>query len=56
MKIILTEWLPALGTGMIVGLLFSFLKLPVPAPPSVGAVFGVLGVTLGLLLYGYFFR
>lgn len=36
--------------GVLVGTLFSFLKLPVPAPPNLAAVMGVVGVYLGSLL------
>ncbi|WP_281889340.1 DUF1427 family protein [Paenibacillus sp. YYML68] len=45
------QTLLSLGTGLIVGLLFAFLRLPVPAPPAIPAVFGIFGITLGYLLY-----
>lgn len=32
--------------GLIVGVLFKFIKLPVPAPPFIGIV-GVIGIFLG---------
>lgn len=32
--------------GLIVGVLFKFIKLPVPAPPLIGIV-GVVGIFLG---------
>ncbi|MDR6124740.1 XapX domain-containing protein [Bacillus sp. SLBN-46] len=34
----------ALIAGLIVGMLFKFLKLPLPAPPVFSAVVGVFGV------------
>ncbi|AGB41511.1 XapX domain protein [Halobacteroides halobius DSM 5150] len=37
-------------SGMSVGFLFSLLKLPVPAPPTLGAVMGVVGIYLGFVL------
>jgi XapX domain-containing protein len=37
----------ALVAGMIVGILFKFLKLPLPAPPVFSAVVGVFGVYFG---------
>ncbi|GAB6136917.1 XapX domain-containing protein [Halanaerobaculum tunisiense] len=37
-------------SGMTVGALFSFLKLPIPAPPTLGAVMGVVGIYLGFML------
>jgi len=36
--------------GLLVGALFSFLKLPAPAPPNLAGVMGVVGVYLGLVL------
>ncbi|MBM7542656.1 XapX domain-containing protein [Amphibacillus cookii] len=37
----------ALLAGVMVGILFKFLKLPLPAPPVFSAVVGVFGVYLG---------
>lgn len=39
--------------GIIVGSLFSFVKLPIPAPPEIKAVFGIVGITLGYLGFNY---
>lgn len=36
--------------GAIVGILFSLLKLPVPAPPSFAAVMGIFGIFAGYVL------
>jgi len=41
------EVLLALVAGLIVGMLFKFLKLPLPAPPVFSAVVGVFGVYFG---------
>ncbi|WP_371186531.1 XapX domain-containing protein [Thalassotalea maritima] len=45
------EVLLALLAGFIVGVLFSFLKLPIPAPPVLSGVMGIVGVYLGGLGY-----
>jgi len=37
----------ALGAGIAVGIIFSLLKLPLPAPPVLPAVMGVVGIYLG---------
>jgi XapX domain-containing protein len=37
----------ALVTGFIAGFIFSLLKLPIPAPPALAGVMGVVGVYLG---------
>lgn len=37
----------ALGAGVAVGIIFSLLKLPLPAPPVLSAVMGVVGIYLG---------
>ncbi|WP_366923671.1 XapX domain-containing protein [Metallumcola ferriviriculae] len=37
-------------TGMVVGLLFAILRLPVPAPPTVAGVMGIVGIFLGYLV------
>ncbi|WP_342430058.1 DUF1427 family protein [Neobacillus sp. FSL H8-0543] len=37
----------ALIAGLIVGILFKFMKLPLPAPPVFSAVVGVFGVYFG---------
>ncbi|MFZ7946437.1 MULTISPECIES: XapX domain-containing protein [Bacillaceae] len=41
------EVLLALVAGLVVGMLFKFLKLPLPAPPVFSAVVGVFGVYFG---------
>lgn len=41
------ELILSLIAGMFVGILFRFLKLPLPAPPVFSAVLGVFGVYFG---------
>lgn len=43
----MTEIFLALATGAIVGILFSFLKLPLPAPPVLSGIAGIAGIYLG---------
>ena len=42
------EILLALIVGIVVGIIFSACKLPVPAPPAIAGVIGILGIYLGL--------
>jgi XapX domain-containing protein len=37
----------ALVAGLIVGIIFKFMRLPLPAPPVFSAVVGVFGVYFG---------
>ncbi|OOE86072.1 XapX domain-containing protein [Salinivibrio sharmensis] len=41
------EVLLALVAGFLVGVLFSAIKLPIPAPPVLSGVMGIVGVYLG---------
>jgi XapX domain-containing protein len=45
------EVLLSLGTGGIVGFIFAWLKLPIPAPPVLAGVTGIVGVYLGFKLF-----
>ena len=47
----MNEVLLALGAGVAVGIIFSLLRLPLPAPPVLSAVMGVVGIYLGGELY-----
>ncbi|MFZ5816791.1 MAG: XapX domain-containing protein [Bacillota bacterium] len=46
----LKEWALALLGGGIVGFLFAKLRLPVPAPPTVAGILGIVGIALGYWL------
>lgn len=37
----------SLIAGLLVGIVFKFLKLPLPAPPVLAGVLGIVGVYLG---------
>lgn len=43
----------ALLAGIFVGVLFSAIKLPLPAPPVLAGILGILGIYLGGHLYQY---
>jgi len=44
------EVLLTTATGFLVGLIFARLQLPIPAPPTLAGVMGVVGLFLGYLL------
>ncbi|MHC0036872.1 XapX domain-containing protein [Pseudoneobacillus sp. C159] len=50
------EILLATVAGFLVGVLFKFLKLPLPAPPVLSAVMGVFGVWLGGAVFEYIMK
>ena len=39
--------------GLIVGLLFSFVDLPIPAPDNLSAILGIIGLFSGMLIVKY---
>ncbi len=41
------EVLVALAVGIMVGVIFRAVKLPVPAPPTLAGVAGIVGIFLG---------
>lgn len=41
----------ALGAGLTVGMLFSWLRLPLPAPPTLTGIVGAFGVFLGSVAF-----
>ena len=40
----------ALGVGLFLGGLFAMLKLPIPAPMTLGGILGVVGIAVGAVL------
>lgn len=44
------EYLLATLTGVIVGAIFTFLNLPIPAPPTLAGILGIVGVYIGYLI------
>ncbi|MBY6037394.1 DUF1427 family protein [Fictibacillus nanhaiensis] len=49
MKIILLS----LITGALVGFVFAMFKLPIPAPPALAGIMGIVGIYIGFQLYGW---
>ncbi|MCS7245913.1 MAG: DUF1427 family protein [candidate division WOR-3 bacterium] len=43
-------------TGFITGLLFSLLKLPIPAPPNIAGIMGIVGIFAGYFFYTFVFK
>jgi XapX domain-containing protein len=37
----------ALGVGLALGGLFALLKLPIPAPMTIGGILGIIGIAVG---------
>ncbi|ELZ14633.1 XapX domain-containing protein [Natrinema thermotolerans DSM 11552] len=44
----------ALLTGLVTGALFRFLNVPIPAPPELPGIVGIVGIYLGYKLIEYF--
>ena len=40
----------SLITGMIVGIVFGLLRLPIPAPPHIEGILGIIGIFLGYVI------
>ena len=43
----------ALLTGLVVGSAFAYLDLPIPAPPNLAGVMGIVGIYLGFKIIQY---
>jgi len=43
----------ALGAGLSVGVFFTWLKLPLPAPPTLNGILGAVGVFLGSVCFHF---
>ena len=52
----MNEVMMSLLAGGVVGLLFAFLKLPIPAPPVLSGIMGIVGVYLGAMAWGWVSR
>jgi XapX domain-containing protein len=48
-----TQVLLSLLTGVAVGGLFKFIDVPIPAPPNLAGVVGIVGIYLGYKLMGW---
>ncbi|NRF93062.1 DUF1427 family protein [Paenibacillus frigoriresistens] len=50
------ELLLSLGAGLIIGILFKLLKLPLPAPPVLSGILGIVGIYAGGKLMELFLK
>ncbi|MHA1329787.1 MAG: XapX domain-containing protein [Candidatus Hodarchaeales archaeon] len=44
------ELVLAFGTGVMVGVVFALFKLPIPAPPTLSGILGIIGIFIGYLI------
>lgn len=44
------------GTGVVLGVVFSFLRFPIPAPAIIEGALGVVGTTVGGVILGPWLR
>lgn len=49
-------WVLSLVTGLIVGFIFSALKLPIPAPPVLSGILGIVGIWAGSVVFQWISR
>ena len=45
------QYFLAVGAALAVGALFSWLRLPLPAPPTLTGILGAFGVFLGSVMF-----
>lgn len=45
------DFLMSLLSGFSVGILFTAIKLPLPAPPNISGIAGIVGIFLGFIFY-----
>jgi XapX domain-containing protein len=43
----------AFATGVMTGMVFSFMKLPIPAPTAFAGIMGIVGIFAGYALVAY---
>lgn len=50
------DYLLPLLTGSMTGALFSLLRLPIPAPPALPGIIGIVGIWLGFVIVSQFIK
>lgn len=50
------ELILSLVAGLVIGVAFKLLRLPLPAPPVLAGVIGIFGVYLGGILVDWAYR
>jgi XapX domain-containing protein len=56
---LMKEVILSLVTGIVVGFLFTLFRLPIPAPPALAGIAGIVGVYLGMKVFewvSYFWK
>jgi XapX domain-containing protein len=43
-----------LVTGFVTGAVFRFLNVPIPAPPNLSGLLGIVGIYLGYVVFDHF--
>ncbi|GAF64354.1 XapX domain-containing protein [Alkalihalobacillus trypoxylicola] len=51
----MTEVFLALLAGLIVGIVFAWIKLPIPAPPTLAGIMGIIGIFIGYQIFHWIF-
>ncbi len=46
----------SLFVGIIVGIIFSVFKLPIPAPSAIEGIIGIFGIWLGYIMVSHFMK
>ena len=46
----------SLTTGISLGVIFAFLKLPIPAPNTISGLFGIIGIFVGYMVMNHFYN
>jgi len=49
----LREIILAFLTGFLTGVVFSLARLPIPAPPTLAGIMGIVGIFVGYLVVRY---
>ncbi len=50
------ELILSLVAGIILGIVFKLLRLPLPAPPVLAGILGIIGIYLGGLVATHIFK
>jgi XapX domain-containing protein len=55
-KLNMKEIILSLITGLLIGVIFRLIKLPVPVPHGIGGIVGLIGMFIGSEVVGYITR
>lgn len=54
--LVMSEILLSLVVGLVLGMIFTALKLPIPAPPVLSGIIGIFGIYLGNHAYQWIIK